>query len=210
MRAFKRLVCTVSTSVESLLDQVENQRAVALATVRDVEAGAARVRVYRRSCERRLGELEQRATQLAEQSATWRERARRFQEEREKALECVRRMRGADAALAALRSEVDQQRALLESILVDERELERKLGELRRRVAQLSTREARAQAHTAAEGLADADGIFDRWEAKLSHHESVLEVGKEPRDAFARELADEDEAAALQAALEDVLKVEGS
>ena len=66
MRVFHRLKQTLSVSIESLLDQVENQEAVVIATIREVEQGGSRVRVHRKGCERRIDVLERTSTLFAE------------------------------------------------------------------------------------------------------------------------------------------------
>src|ERR1044071_29361 len=55
MRIFKRVSQSVTVGVGTLLDSLENQEAVARATIREVELGAGRVRVRRQAIERELG-----------------------------------------------------------------------------------------------------------------------------------------------------------
>ena len=62
------------------------------------------------------------------------------------------------------------------------------------------SREARANARAAAGDLANVDGVFDRWEARVAGH---ADAGNDVTpDAFARGLADEEEQASLVAELE--------
>ena len=103
MRVFHRLKQTLSVSIESLLDQVENQEAVVLATIREVEQGASRVRIHRKQCERRIDALEQTIQRQSTDARQWRDRARRLRTERDKALECVRRARAVSRATEARR-----------------------------------------------------------------------------------------------------------
>jgi phage shock protein A len=205
MRVFHRLQQTLSIHVGSLLDQVENQEAVVLATIREVERGGARVRIHRKGCQRRIDELERAIEQHEADARLWRDRARRLKDDREKAIECVRRVRAAEALAATAREQVAKQKDLLESLLEDERVIEEKLGDLKRRRAQLSSRQARTDAQAGVADLGDIDGVFDRWEARIEEREVVAESRTPAKDSFARQLSEEEEAAALLADLDKLL-----
>jgi len=208
MRVLHRLKQTLSVSIESLLDQVENQEAVVLATIREVEQGATRVRIHRKQCERRIDTLEQAIHQQSTDARQWRDRARRLRGERDKALECVRRARAVEALTASANEQIQKQKELLETIREDERVIEEKLDELRRRRSQLSSREARTDAQSGVESLGDIDGVFDRWEARIEEREVVNEARTIGQDRFARGLSEEEEQAALSADLERLLAEE--
>jgi phage shock protein A len=208
MRVFHRLKQTLSVSIESLLDQVENQEAVVIATIREVEQGGSRVRIHRKGCERRIDVLERTIVEQTAEAELWRERAVRLKDERDKALECVRRKRAIEAICASAALQLEKQKELLASISEDERVIEEKLCELRRRRAQLSSREARAGAQAGVETLGDIDGVFDRWEARIEEREIVLEARSPDKDGFARNLSEEEERAALSADLDRLLDEE--
>lgn len=206
MRVFHRFRHTVTAGFESLLDQVENQEAIVSASIREVEQGAARVRVHRKRCERRIEQLEQRIAALEGEARSWRERAVRLKEDREKALECVRRLRVAEQARAAHVAELGQQRGLREKVLLDEQAIDARLVELRTRAAALSSREARSNAQASAHHATDVDAVFDRWEARLDGA-AVYDTAP-PVDTFASALSREEEEAATAAELERLLASE--
>jgi phage shock protein A len=208
MRVFHRLKQTLSVTIESLLDQVENQEAVVVATIREVEQGGSRVRIHRKGCERRIDVLERTIEQQTAEAELWRERARRLESDRDKALECVRRLRAAGALRASASEQLEKQKELLATIREDERVIEEKLAELRRRRAQLSTREARAGAQAGVETLGDIDGVFDRWEARIEEREVVAEARSVDKDGFARNLTEEEERDAVSAELDRLLAEE--
>ncbi|MDD9944778.1 MAG: hypothetical protein OXU20_27300 [Myxococcales bacterium] len=204
MRVFQRLRHTVSVGIDSLLDQVENQQAVATASIREVEQGLGRIRVHRKRCERRVAELEQAVEKLSVDAQQWRERTLRFREDRPRALQCMRRLRAAESERARRQTELESQRVLAERITRDERAVEVRLSELRGRCAELSTREARSQAMATAEPGIDLDGVFDRWEARLEGADDGLCKSASP-DVFADDLARDEEAEDLQAQLDRML-----
>jgi phage shock protein A len=208
MRVFHRLKQTLSVSIDSLLDQVENQEAVVLATIREVEQGASRVRVHRKQCERRIVTLEQTIQRQTTDARMWRDRARRLKDERDKALECVRRARAIEASTVTANEQIEKQKELLETIREDERVIEEKLDELRRRRSQLSSRQARSEAQSGVESLGDIDGVFDRWEARIEEREVVGEARAAGKDLFARTLSEEEEREALSADLDRLLAEE--
>jgi phage shock protein A len=208
MRVFHRLQQTLSLHVEALLDQVENQEAVVLATIREVERGGTRVRIHRKACDRRIEELEKCIEKQRADAELWRDRARRLKLDREKALECLRRFRAAEAQGSEAKEQLKKQQQLLESLREDERVIEDKLAELGRRRAQLSSREARTDAQAGLADLGDIDDVFDRWEARIEEREVATEARASAKDGFARSLSEEEERAALADDLERLLAEE--
>jgi hypothetical protein len=179
-----------------------------LATIREVERGATRVRIHRKACERRIEELEQSVQKQAADGRVWHDRARRLKHDRDRALECLRRFRAAEAIEADAREQLRKQQQLLESLHADERVIEEKLGELKRRRAQLCSREARTDAQSGLANLGDIDSVFDRWEARIEEREVATEARTAGKDGFARSLSEEEDQAALTADLERLLAEE--
>jgi chromosome segregation ATPase len=161
------------------------------------------VRVHLKRCERRIEQLEKRSEELDRESNAWRARAVRFEGDREKALECVRRLRAAQQARAGHAAELAQQRGLREKLTQDEQAIEARLVELRTRSAALSSREARSATQASAYSSMDIDAVFDRWEARLDGS-SAYETAP-PIDGFAHALSREEDEAATLAELERIL-----
>ncbi|HMJ14270.1 MAG TPA: hypothetical protein VK524_22800 [Polyangiaceae bacterium] len=204
MRIFHRFTHTVSAGIESLLDQVENQEAVARASIQEIEQGAARVRGHRKRCERRIAELEAQSAALATESALWKQRAARFRADREKALECVRRHLAAEHSRSAHLTEIEQQRGLRDKIALDQQAIETKLSELRARCTALSSREVRASAQSGAHCASDVERVFERWEARLDGVEGGIESAP-GIDYFAQTLTREEDLVRAEAELERIL-----
>jgi phage shock protein A len=199
MRVFQRVSHSVSFGIESLLDSLENQEAVARATIRQMEQGAGRVRVRRKAAERDLAKLEEQAAKLRRDVELWSERALRLKEDRDKAFECLRRRNSAEREAERLAGQIDQQRTLLAGIREDERAIDAKLAEVKQREAALVTREVRAKANANVGSLSDIDGVFDRWEARIGDDEAGIDASRPLHDAFAKQLDDDEEAARLEA-----------
>ncbi len=201
MRVFQRVSHSVSFGIESLLDSLENQEAVARATIRQMEQGAGRVRVRRKAAERDLAKLDDLAAKARRDAELWSERALRLKEERDKALECLRRRNAAEREAERLVAQGDQQRTLLARIREDERAIDAKLAEVKQREAALVSREVRARANANVGSLSDIDGVFDRWEARIGDDEARIEASRPLHDTFAKELDDDEESARLEAQL---------
>jgi phage shock protein A len=208
MRVFQRVSQSVSFGVESLLDSLENQEAVARATIREMERGAGRVRVRRKAAERDLAKLEEQGDKLRREVTLWSERAFRLKDDKEKALECLRRRNAAEHDVARTLAQSEEQRALLARIREDERAIDEKLAEVRQREAALVSREVRAKAQANVGTLSEIDGIFDRWEARIGDHEACADASRPAVDAFARQLGDEEEQKRLEEQLEALVQGE--
>jgi hypothetical protein len=117
-------------------------------------------------------------------------------------------MRAAETAGRDVERQLEAQQALLQKISEDERVIETKLAELRRRLALLSSREVRTEAESGASSLSDIDAVFDRWEARLEEREVQSETQGKTSDSFARALAEEETQQALNEALDRLLAEE--
>lgn len=182
MQVFQRLRRALSASVGGLLDDIENHEAVVTEAIREGERNAALVLRHRESCERRTEALEQRALGLDGELRQWRGRARSLRDERDKALECVRRLRTATAARKDTLSELARQKELLAVLSADERAISGKLDELRRRSAQLTSRQARAEVDGPGHDPARVDDVLGRWEARVAKNEALSSAGARSND----------------------------
>ena len=207
MELFRRIRYTVTAGVESLLDQVENQEAVATASIREVEHMAARIRAARKRSDRELEQLEREHLRLTEERTRWRARATRAKQEREKALECLRRGKAAEQALNEVEQRIERQRAVCQRIVSDERALDCKLSELRARCAELSSRQARSVALSDRDTPAAIDAVLDRWEARLGESPEPVPSGRN-HDAFARQWQRQEDDETLAAELDALLNTE--
>jgi phage shock protein A len=208
MHVFQRLKRALSSSVGGLLDDIENHEAVVEATLREVERNARVVRDRRDACQRRIETLEQRALVLDDEHRQWRERARRLREEREKALECVRRLRTAAAARKDTLAELAKQKDLLAALSEDDRAIAGKLDALRRRAAHLTARQARAEVNSPVLDQASVDEVLGRWEARVVRNEALASEGGRPIAAGSPGLTSAEEAALVSAELDRLLAEE--
>ncbi len=209
----RRLVASVGASFEQFVNKVENHEAVAESVIRDVRASAAKLKVQMGGVNAQAERLRQRRDTLAEDAGRWRERAKRFAtEDEERALECLRRMKRAEAEQAQVVDQLGQYEALCEKLKDRLAAVEARLSDLQLKRTALSSRSARAQVMGAADqdAMPDVNAVFDRWEMAVIENEYLGEVVVGESDGLERELDAEEEREQLKAALEELKKEDRS
>jgi len=205
---FRRYRLSISSRLENVLDKVENHEAVIEAAIRDAREHAARARVKLNRVRRDGEKLRQRAEQLNADAEKWRERAvDSAEDDREKARECLRRRKHAQNEQARLAIEADEHHRIERQLGADLKRVEERVRELQRRRHTLAAREQRAEAAaitTEYDGglLDDIEDVFDRWEGKLSETEMRADLDT---DSFAESFAAQEDAADLDAELDELL-----
>ena len=207
MHVFQRLKNTLSSGIDSLLEDIENHEAVIKATILDVEGHASAVRAHRVECEATIDALGRRGLALDGEARSWRVRAR-HSAEREDALECVRRMRAAARAQSEAQRERDGQRALLEALTADESAIAMKLDDLRRRCARLRSRQARSEVDRGIPLRTDPDEVLRRWESSVAKCEALRPPSS--RAEGTAHASSREEALLVSAELDRLLKEEDS
>lgn len=206
MKTFARIRSTVTANIESFVDQLENHEAVATATAQKLEEAVVRLRVHRKRAERRALNARSRVATLETAAQTWRDRSARLGDDRERALECVRRYRAAGRAIAATIAEATEEERLVAKLIEDERTLSAQVDALKRRCASLTSREARSDA---ARDFCTDDGalaVFERWEARIETKEAAIEADEVTTDSFAEAFDEAEDRAALERELDDILR----
>ena len=205
----KRLVASMGASFEQFVNKVENHEAVAESVIRDVRAAAAKLKVQMGGVNAQAERLRERRDRLAEDAGRWRERAKRLaMEDEERALECLRRMKRAEAEQAQAVDQLGQYEALCEKLKDRLAAVEARLSDLQLKRTALSSRGARAQVMGAADqhSMPDLNAVFDRWEMAVIEDEYLDEVSGGESDRLERELDATEEREQLKAALEELKK----
>ena len=209
----KRLVASVGASFEQFVNKVENHEAVAESVIRDVRAAAAKLKVQMGGVNAQADRLRERRDSLAGDAERWRDRARRFaNEDEERALECLRRMKRAEAEQGQVVDQLAQYETLAEKLKDRLAAVEARLSALQLKRTALSSRSARAQVVGAAdqETLCDVNAVFDRWEMAVIEDEYLDEIVSGEGDSLERELDAAEEREQLMAALEELRKEDRS
>jgi hypothetical protein len=206
MKTFARIRSTVRTNIESFVDQLENQEAVATATTANLERAVVRLRVHRKHAEGRAEGARDGMRTLEETARAWRDRAVRLGDDRERAIECVRRFRATKRSLGVVAAELLKEERLIEKIARDEGALSAQVDTLKHRCASLASRQVRSEAARDFEADEGASEIFERWETRVEAMEAAVVAGEITRDSFAGAFDEEEDRAELERELDDLCR----
>jgi phage shock protein A len=194
-----------------MVSRIENHEALAASAIRDVRRAAARATVQLRRVRADGARQRERLAELREEERSWEERAAASApEQREKALECLRRSRRAGRQARELARRLGEHERVEKQLAADVSRVQDRLSELEQQRNVLITRESRAQAlgsvREAESPLgADVQEIFGRWETRVAEHE--FEGGcLHGDDEFAAEYEEQEEEASLSAELDALLE----
>ncbi|QYY36331.1 PspA/IM30 family protein [Ruficoccus sp. ZRK36] len=211
---WKRWKITIGSGFESLISRVENHEALVTEAIREAQAASAKAKVKLSHVHRDGERLRARIEALTTDAENWERRAQaQADDNRERALECLRRRNIARRELEHLSTELARHEQTERSLSTDIGKLEEHMAGLRRRKNELAARDFRARALSASapeEGtlLCGIDDIFERWELKLAETETFCEPT--PVDTFADSFTAEEEKAGLEAELDELTRPDSS
>ena len=210
MNVFQRVTATVTQSIDKVVDQLENQDAVAQATLRQVRKNAAEAKVRLAALARDRDELAAKLQSLQQVARRWAERAAKIgHEDEDKALECLRRRRHAQTQITQTETVLAEYDARVEQLGASVAQMDERLLSLTQKHNVLRTRDAVSNAQGTLRRLQDQDcdgldAVYARWEARLLADEYITPVVA-PTDDFERGMDDEEEQLSLQAELAAVM-----
>ncbi|MDH3997357.1 MAG: PspA/IM30 family protein [Desulfuromonadales bacterium] len=177
MNIIKRWTAGVTSRVDWMVSQVENQEALVNSALRDARQSAARAKVQLGRVQQDGQRLRQRLQQEEQAVTTWRERAvQTSKQDENKALECLRRSKRAEQLAAQLQQRLSDHEQVEKQLGKDVRDMEEQLQGLTEKRNLMRTRQSRAEAVKSIQGSADAvstdlDDIFERWETRVTEKE---------------------------------------
>lgn len=168
MNAFKRISIALTAQINGLIDQIEDQEAVANAALADIRDSLMKTRFQVKRIQHEQKAFEARITQLRDEEAKWKDRALRTKDENhDRALECVRRLKKTREEIASTEQQLDAHQKLELQLGEDVAKIEARFEELKRKRSLLIARESRAEAMRKVSEVQNNEnlgGIFDRWE----------------------------------------------
>lgn len=208
MNALKRISLSLTAHMNTLIDQIENHEAVAESVLEDIRSSLLSLKYQIKRIQNESAGFEKRFRQLQEQKAVWGDRARRLPEsDHDRAVECVRRMKAAQAEAESVAQQRQAHEVLEKELTEQARKIEARFNELRAKQSSLAGRQSRAEA---AEKIAHVDAgrsldtVFDRWEKHILRDEASAELNIEPTDALAREFDEAEELTELEMLLTEI------
>lgn len=212
MNSIKRICISMNAHINSMIDQVENHEAVAEAALSEIRESMANAQYQLVRLQNEQKQMEARELALKALELKWKERAiQAGTGNHERAIECVRRLKGTQAEISSLAGALIEHRNLEKILVNDVRGIEEKFTELKRRRSLLAARESRAEALQSInkhENKIAVGGAFERWERSIMRAE--IDTGKlaEPVDHLSLELSIEEEKLELESLLSELLTSE--
>lgn len=193
MNLIQRLTTSVTATLDSAVNQIENHDAIIDATIKQTRQAAAKTKARINTlCQQEKAYTDQ-LREAREQQAIWTERATRLATaDQEKALQCVSRRNQVAKQIDRLTLSIEQQKELISNVTLNLQTLQRKLDDMSYKHNLMRSRQAvadvnRAMARSCKEG--SFSDTFERWESVILEHElAVSEVCS--RDALARDALD--------------------
>lgn len=212
MRRIKRWTTTIVASFDSMIGQIENHEALINSSIREMQEAGSRARVQLRRVKTDGQGMRKRLLELEETRVLWKERALAVAEEdKQRALECVRRVKRAEREKGAL-EEQEREHSKIEKQLTDDlAQMEERLQKLKQQRNILKTRQYRVDALKAARGedshlYSEMDEIVDRWDQKVSQCEFFADIAPHLEDELEVEFSNKEEESDLEAELRELLK----
>jgi phage shock protein A len=179
MNIIKRWTAGVTSRVDWMVSQVENQEALVNSALRDARQSAARAKVQLGRVQQDGQRLRQRLQKEELAVTSWRERAiQTGKDDEKKAIECLRRSKRAEQLVEQLRQRLVEHEQVEQQLGKDVRAMEEQLNSLAEKRNLMRTRQSRAEAVKTIQGGADSlstdlDDIFERWETRVTEQELV-------------------------------------
>lgn len=171
MKMFKKLCISLSGSIDSLVDRLQNHEALAVASLSELEEKIRGARVSQAELGRALKRTGDDMSSARESAIKWRERAmeRGIVGDREAALECLQRVHQEEERAASLEKQMETSRA-------SHARLQQTITEMRNAHSVLSLRLRELRLRQQCEGFdagsqllsaAEAEQTLNRWEDSL-------------------------------------------
>ncbi len=210
MNIFRRITGTITASVDRAVSQIENHDALIEANIKESQHGLAQLKVRLARKQKEIHRYEKSLAQLNHDKQKWIERAESLANtDKEKALACLKRSN-------SLESREDQISELIVAQKALERDISTQLDKMQTRIEQVKMEHQRMRARSMNADIErvageitcgkenQLDEIFDRWDTKITQAEMQF-ADIEPSDSLEAEFIAEEEQAALEAQLADML-----
>jgi phage shock protein A len=210
MQTLRLWTAALVARIDGMAARIENHEALAQSAIQDVRRASARARVELRRVRKDGDKLRTRLGEAREAEVAWRDRARRKAGEDEAAaLECLRRGRESGRRASELARRLEEHERVEADLATDVGRIQERLSRLEEHRHVLSARQTRAEAFATIEcdevGAADVEGLFDRWDVKISERE--ISCGQDDAgDAFEHGFSREEEEEELRAELDELLR----
>ncbi|WP_031433925.1 PspA/IM30 family protein [Methylomarinum vadi] len=215
MNSFKRLFVSIKSQIDHVADEFENHEALAETAIGDLQEIARKTRLHLHRVDKMTEQYQKQLQKQQEQARLWSERALKIkQQDEQKALQCVRRLRQAQRQSHALEQQIQEAKTQAAKIRDDLSAIQEQLLVLKNKKEILAARQHRTSVHDVlldrqANPLRDAQSIFDRWEGSVVSSEFDLPETIDS-DIFAEQFEQEEDELALKMMLDELEKTDSA
>ncbi|MGE0529309.1 MAG: PspA/IM30 family protein [Bdellovibrionales bacterium] len=212
MNPLKRLTLSISAQFNELVMRVENHEAVAEAVLAEFRDNIHQATYRLKILEKEISRTREKIAALKVEHETWGQRAVKSQsDDREKALECVRRMKIRATELQALETQLKEMISTQAEVQRDLRSVETQYQELKCKHKILASRQTRAEVFKGlractTDGNAPTADIFERWESSVMRAEVCGIPPGTPTDSLDDEFRSKEQEAELEEALNELTR----
>jgi len=210
MNSLKRIFVSIKGQLDHVADEFENHEALAGVAIQDLQAIASKTRLHLHRVSKMKEQYQQQLQQQQEQAQLWSERAiKSRQEDEQKALQCVKRLRQVQQHIKLLEQQYQESAAQEVKIQSDLEAIQAQLQTLKNKKEILSARQNRASVHEAlhdgqGNSLQDVQNVFERWEGSVVSTEFEVPETILDTDNFASEFEQEEDQLALKLMLDEL------
>lgn len=177
MNSIKRLFVSIKGQIDHVADEFENHEALAGVAIKDLQEMTKKTKLHLFRVSKMTEHYQKQLQEQQEQAALWSERAiKSKQDDEQKALQCVKRLRQAQQQISLFEQQYRQSKAQEEKINTDLNKIQDQLHIIKNKKEILAARQNRSNAQgifqDSSSPLQEVDNLFERWEGSVVSSES--------------------------------------
>jgi len=178
MNLIKRLTTSISASLDTAVNQMENHDAIVDAGIKQTRKAVARTRARVNALRQQQTVYERQQKEAKEQHALWTERAKSLAvSDQDKALQCVSRRNQFSAEVKRLANSAEQQKELIRDVDNNLQKLHSKLDDMVHKHSLMRSRQTVADVNRVVAHVGQNQNLndtFERWESTVLEHELAI------------------------------------
>ena len=210
MNNLKRIFVSIKSQIDHVADEFENHEALAGVAIEDLQEIASKTRLHLHRVSKMSEQYQQQLSDQQEQAKLWSERAiKSRQEDEQKALQCVKRLRQVQQQIKSLEQQCQESTAQEEKIRADIELIQDQLQSLKNQKEILAARQNRASIQESlgdnqSNSLQEVQGVFQRWEGTVVSSEFSVPDQNIDDDIFSQPFEQEEDELALKIMLDEL------
>ncbi len=210
MNNLKRIFVSIKSQIDHVADEFENHEALAGVAIEDLQAIASKTRLHLHRVSKMSEQYQQQLLEQQEQAGLWSERAIKVrQEDEQKALQCVKRLRQVQQQIKSLEQQCQESTAQEEKIRADLELIQEQLQSLKNKKEILAARQNRTNlqetiGNSQGGSLQEVQNVFQRWEGSVISSEFSTPEPIVESDSFSKPFEQEEDELALKMMLNEL------